>query len=148
MRSPMFRFFAVQTLYSRPIGKMTDRDNWPTLLIRWLILAAAVWVAAAIIPGIHLEGIKSTLVVAAVLGLLNLYLRPIIFLLSLPFTIITLGFFIIVINAILLGLTDWLVDLFGGIEFGVDGILAALFGAIIISLVSMAHGAVLKPRAI
>ena len=86
--------------------------------------------------------------VAAVLGLLNLYLRPIIFLLSLPFTIITLGFFIIVINAILLGLTDWLVDLFGGIEFGVDGILAALFGAIIISLVSMALGAVLKPRAI
>ena len=80
---------------------MFDRDNWGTLLIRWLMLAASVWVAAEIVSGIHLEGLVSTLVVAAILGILNLYLRPILVLLSLPFTILTLGFFIVVINAIL-----------------------------------------------
>jgi putative membrane protein len=127
---------------------MFERDNWGTLLIRWLMLAVSVWVAAELVSGIYLEGVVSTLVVAAVLGLLNLYLRPIIFLFSLPFTIITLGLFIIVINAILLGLTDWLVDIFGGIEFGVDGIWSALLGAVIISLVNMLLGAVLKPREI
>jgi putative membrane protein len=127
---------------------MFDRDNWGTLLVRWLMLAASVWIAAEIVSGIYLEGIVSTLVVAAILGLLNLYLRPILILFSLPFTIITLGFFIIVINAALLGLTDWLVDIFGGIEFGVDGIWSALLGAIIISVVNMLLGAILKPRAI
>jgi putative membrane protein len=127
---------------------MFDRDNWGTLLIRWLMLAASVWIAAEIVSGIYLEGIVSTLVVAAILGLLNLYLRPILILFSLPFTVITLGFFIIVINAALLGLTDWLVDIFGGIEFGVDGIWSALLGAIIISVVNMLLGAILKPRAI
>ena len=125
---------------------MFDRDNWGTLLIRWLMLAASVWIAAEIVSGIHLEGLVSTLVVAAILGLLNLYIRPILVLFSLPFTIITLGFFIIVINAALLGLTDWLVDIFGGIKFGVDGLGAALLGAIIISLVNMLLGAILKPR--
>jgi putative membrane protein len=148
MRGPVFRFFAYQWFYPGHRGKMTDRDNIVPLLIRWLMLAAAVWVAAELISGIYLEGLVSTLVVAAVLGLLNLYLRPILVLLSLPFTIITLGLFIIVINAILLGLTDWLVDIFGGIEFGVDGILSAVLGAIIISLVNMVLGAVLKPKAI
>ena len=73
---------------------MFDRDNWGTLLIRWLMLAAAVWVAAEIVSGMYLEGLVSTLVVAAILGLLNLYLRPILVLFSLPFTIITLGLFI------------------------------------------------------
>ena len=127
---------------------MFDRDTWGTLLIRWLMLAAAVWVAAEIVSGMYLEGLVSTLVVAAILGLLNLYLRPILVLFSLPFTIITLGLFIIVINAILLGLTDWLVDIFGGIEFSIDGVWAALLGALIISIVNMLLGMVLKPREI
>jgi putative membrane protein len=125
---------------------MTDRDNLVALLVRWLMLAFSVWVAAEIVGGIHLEGLKSTLIVAAVLGLLNLYLRPIIFLFSLPFTIVTLGLFIVVINAILLGLTDWLVDIFNGINFSVDGVGAALLGAIIISIVNMLLGMVIHPK--
>ncbi|HEX5141735.1 MAG TPA: phage holin family protein [Dehalococcoidia bacterium] len=125
---------------------MTDRDNLVALLVRWLMLAFSVWVAAEIVGGIHLEGLKSTLIVAAVLGLLNLYLRPIIFLFSLPFTIVTLGLFIVVINAILLGLTDWLVDIVNGINFSVDGVGAALLGAIIISIVNMLLGMVIHPK--
>ena len=106
-----------------------------SLVIRWLMLAVSVWVAAVLVEGIHLEGWQSTLIVAAILGLLNLYLRPILFILSLPVTILTLGLFIVVVNAILLGLTDWLANIFD-VNFDVDGIGSALLGALIISLVS------------
>ena len=106
-----------------------------SLVIRWLMLAVAVWVAAELVDGIQLEGWQSTLAVAAILGLLNLYLRPILLALSLPVTILTLGLFIVVVNAILLGLTDWLANIFDA-SFDVDGVGAALLGALIISLVS------------
>ena len=96
--------------------------------MRWLMLAFSVWVAAEVVGGIHLEGLWSILAVAAILGLLNLYLRPVLFWLSLPFTVVTLGFFIVVINAILLGLTDWVADVFD-LRFAVDGVGAALLGA-------------------
>jgi putative membrane protein len=105
------------------------------LVIRWLMLAVSVWVAAELIEGIQLEGWQSTLIVAAILGLLNLYLRPILFLLSLPVTILTLGLFIVVVNAILLGLTDWLANIFD-VNFDVADVGAALLGALIISIVS------------
>jgi putative membrane protein len=110
-----------------------------SLVIRWLMLAVSVWVAAVLVDGIHLEGWQSTLIVAAILGLLNLYLRPILFCLSLPVTILTLGLFIIVVNAILLGLTDWLANIFD-VNFDVENIGSALLGALIISLVSFVLG--------
>lgn len=117
-----------------------------SLLIRWLMLAVSVFVAAEIISGIRLEGVLSTLAVAAILGLLNLYLRPLLIILSLPFTVLTLGFFIIVINAALLGLADWLADISDEIQFGVDGVGAALLGAIVISLVNMVLTLIIKPE--
>jgi putative membrane protein len=113
-----------------------SQEQAVSLLIRWLILAAAVWVAAEIVPGIHLDGLGSTLLVALILGLLNLYVRPVLFWVSLPATILTLGFFLIVLNAILLGLADWIANIDSSIRFHVDGIWAALFGAVIISFVS------------
>jgi putative membrane protein len=122
-----------------------DSQRIAELVVRWLILAAAVWVAAELLDGIELEGLESTLIVAAILGLLNLYLRPVLMLVTLPLTLITLGLFIIVINAILLGLTDWLAGVIGGIDFEVETIGAALLGAVIISLVSMLLDAVIKP---
>jgi putative membrane protein len=122
-----------------------DSQRIAELVVRWLILAAAVWVAAELLDGIELEGIESTLIVAAILGLLNLYLRPVLMLVTLPLTLITLGLFIIVVNALLLGLTDWLAGVIGGIDFEVETIGAALLGAVIISLVSMLLDAVIKP---
>jgi putative membrane protein len=115
------------------------------LVIRWLMLALAVWVAAALVSGIYLEGWVSTLIVAAILGLLNLYLRPILFLLSLPVTVVTFGLFIVVVNALLLLLSDLLADIFDGINFEVDGLVAALLGALIISLVSFVMGWFIDP---
>jgi putative membrane protein len=113
-----------------------SQERAVSLVIRWLILAAAVWAAAAIVPGIHLSGLGSTLLVALILGLLNLYVRPLLFWVSLPATIVTLGLFLIVLNAILLGLADWVANIDSDIRFSVDGIWAALFGAVIISIVS------------
>src|SRR4029453_11807561 len=112
---------------------MLRQMNFTVLAIRWLILAVAVWVAAELVSGIRYGGAIDILIVAAVLGVLNLYLRPIFTLISLPLTVITLGLFLIVINAILLGLAAWLTDILG-VDFDVDSIGAALLGAIIISL--------------
>lgn len=117
------------------------------LVLRWFLLALAVWVAAEIVPGIRLEGWQSTLIVAAILGLLNLYLRPLLTLLTLPLTILTLGLFIIVLNAILLGLTDWIANLFDA-DFNVADVWAAIFGAIVISLVNVLTGIFVKPERI
>ncbi len=119
-----------------------------SLVIRWLILAFAVWVAAKIVGGLYLEGWKSALIVAAILGLLNLYVRPVLTILTLPLTILTLGLFLIMVNAILLGLTSWVASWFSGIHFHVHGFGAALFGAIIISLMNIAVGIFVKPDSI
>lgn len=116
-----------------------------SLLVRWLMLSLAVWVAAEIVPGIHLDGWQSTLIVAAILGLLNLYVKPVLFVLSLPFTILTLGLFLIVLNAIMLGLADWIANISDDIRFEVDGFWAAWFGAVIISLVNLIAGIFVKP---
>ena len=143
MREPGFRFHSIRWgNWDQPSG--FGGPHWLTLLIRWLMLAFAVWVAAEVVGGIHLEGIGSILAVAAILGLLNLYLRPLLFWLSLPFTVITLGLFIIVINAILLGITDWVADIFD-LRFAVDGVGAALLGAIVISLVNLMLSVFLRP---
>jgi putative membrane protein len=135
-----FYAYTTRSLDSRPLG----HSSIPELLIRWLMLAFAVWVAAEVVSGIHLEGIWSILAVAAILGLLNIYLRPLLFMVSIPLTMLTLGLFIIVINAILLGLTDLLADVFG-LRFAVDGIGAALLGAVVISLVNMLLTVFLRP---
>ena len=105
-------------------------------LIDWLILALAVWVAAQLLPGIHLEGLKSTLVVAGILGLLNALIKPTLKMLTIPLTFLTLGLFAVLINAVLLALTDWIADGIGGINFEIDGFLDALLGAVIISIVT------------
>ena len=121
-----------------------ERDTLPYLIARWLILAFAVWVASAVIGGIHLEGLLTTLAVAAILGLLNLLLKPILFFLTLPITFFTFGLFIIVINAGLLGLTDWIAGLLD-LNFQVDNVGSALLGAIVISIISLFLTVFLRP---
>jgi putative membrane protein len=105
-------------------------------IIRWLVTAAAVWVAAALVPGIHLDGFGSTLAVALILGLLNAYLKPLLVISALPGIVLSLGFLLILINTALLALTAWIAGKFDGITFAIDGFWSAFFGAIIISLTS------------
>lgn len=103
-------------------------------LIRVAVNAVALWVAAKLIDGIALTNdIGSVLFVALVFGLVNAFIKPLAKLISLPIRMVTFGLFTLVINALLLMLTAWIAD---GLE--VDGFLAALLGAIIISIASWA----------
>ena len=100
-------------------------------LLRVLINAAALWVAAALIPGISLGSLGSTLLAALVLGVINAIVRPVLLFLTLPITLLTLGLFIFVLNAFCLWLTSRLVP-----GFEVHGFGAAFLGALVISAVS------------
>ncbi len=117
-----------------------------TFVIRWLITAAAVWVAAEMIGGIHLEGWKSTLLVALILGLLNAYLKPLLIIGTLPALVMTMGVLLIFINTALLALTAWIAGKFDSIHFAIDGFWSAFFGAIIISIVSFFISMVINPK--
>jgi putative membrane protein len=102
------------------------------LILRLLINAAALWVAAELLDGIELEGsVVTILIVALVFGLINAVLKPLLKLLSLPVMILTLGLFALVINAALLLLTAAVTD-----GLLVDGFVAAVLGSIVISIVS------------
>jgi putative membrane protein len=106
------------------------------LVIRLVINAAALFVAVQLIPGMHFTGgVGKLLCVALVFGLVNAVVRPVLTLLSCPLIVVTLGLFLLVINALMLGLTSWLstrLDL----GFHVDGFVPALLGGIVIGVVS------------
>ena len=105
-------------------------------ITRLLINAAALWAAIRLVPGISFEGEWPLLfAVALVFGVLNAVIRPILFILTLPFLIVTLGLFTFVLNAFMLWLTSATSDLFG-LRFHVDGFAAAFIGALIVTVVS------------
>ena len=111
------------------------------LILHWLINAAALFVLPYIFSSIQVKDFVTALVVALVLGLLNAIIRPVLILLTLPVTILTLGLFILVINALLF----WAVASF--IEgFHVAGFWSAFWGAIVYSLISWAVAALLLPK--
>jgi putative membrane protein len=106
------------------------------LIVRLLINAAALLAAVWLIPGIHFTGGPAKLIaVAAVFGIVNALVRPILTVLSCPLIVITLGLFTLVINALLLLLTGYLSRAWN-LGFGVDGFVPALLGGIVIGLVS------------
>lgn len=100
-------------------------------IIRTLVTAAALWVAVGIVPGLAARDMGALLIAAIVLGLVNATLRPVAVILSIPLTILTFGLFLLVVNAAMLGLVAWLVP-----SFTVSGFWAAMFGAIVVSIVS------------
>jgi len=117
-------------------------------VLRWLITAVAVWVAAALVGGIHLDGWQSTLLVALILGVLNAVLRPLLVLSALPGIILTLGIGLILVNTLLLAITAWIAGKFDSIRFAIDGFWSAFFGAILISLVSFLITRFIRPERI
>ena len=122
------------------------------LIIRLLANAVALAVATWIVSGITLEGattsrrIVTLLIVAAIFGIVNAVVRPIVKLLSLPFIILTLGLLIFVINAAMLLLTSWITGKLD-VQFHVDGFWAALLGSLVITVVGMLLNAVLPDKA-
>jgi putative membrane protein len=99
-------------------------------LLRMAISAFALWVASAIVPGMSITGTPTLLAAALLLGLVNAVVRPVALLLTLPFTIVTLGLFVFVVNAAMLGLVAALLDGFRLAGFG-----SALLGSLVVSFV-------------
>jgi putative membrane protein len=110
-------------------------------LIRVLVNGFAIYVVAHIVPGIGVSGVLTALGAGLVLGLVNAIVRPILIVLTLPVTLLTLGLFLFVLNAFCLWLTSQLVK-----GFVVEGLWAALFGALLISVVSWIPSAFLSDR--
>jgi len=100
-------------------------------LVRALIAALGLWVADALIDGISFDSAGWLLGAAVVLGLLNAFIRPLAVVLTLPITVITLGLFILVLNAGMLALAGWMLS-----GFHIAGFWSAFWGAIVVSLVS------------
>ncbi len=114
-----------------------------TVFLRLLINAAALWATARFIDGIHYTGSWPGLVgLALVFGTVNTFIRPVLRFFSFPITILTLGLFTLVINALMLMLTAWIAVRLG-IDFAVDGFGAAFVGALCVSVLSMVLSAVL-----
>ncbi|RAJ37565.1 putative membrane protein [Kitasatospora sp. SolWspMP-SS2h] len=112
-----------------------------TFVIKTLINAVAIWVAAWIVTGITLSGddwqhkTLTVVAVALVFGVINFLIKPLVKLFSLPLFFLTLGLITFVINALMLWLTSWASDKLS-LDFHVEGFWSALLGALIISLVS------------
>jgi len=99
--------------------------------VRWLILTFAIIATSYLIDGIQISGFLSAFFAAAILGILNAFFRPILLILTLPVNILSLGLFTFVINAIVLMMVSGVIS-----GFNVDGFWSAVFGSLLISLVS------------
>jgi putative membrane protein len=110
-------------------------------LLRAVFAAAGLWIASRIVPGIEVRGLGSLAAAALILGIINALVRPVLIILTLPLTLLTLGLFLLVINAAMLWLTS--VFLHG---FQVHGFFAALLGSIVVSLVSWVGAMLIPPR--
>jgi putative membrane protein len=101
------------------------------IILRTLIIMLGLFLASSLIPGVEIVGFGSFLLAALLLGLVNAFVRPIAFLLTLPLTIVTMGLFLFVLNAAMFGLVAALLD-----NFVVAGFWSALFGAIVVGITS------------
>ncbi|MEJ2718388.1 MAG: phage holin family protein [Deltaproteobacteria bacterium] len=103
----------------------------PGIVIRWLILTLAILILPYLISGVRVEGFGTALAAAAILAVLNAIVRPVLIILTLPLTVVTLGLFILIINALLFELAGFFVP---GLQ--IASFWSALFGSIIVSIIS------------
>src|SRR5215469_3064540 len=124
------------------------------LLIRWIVTSIALVIAAWAVPGIHVRpgGVTVFAVMAIILGLVNAFIRPVLKFLSCPLIVLTLGFFVLIINGISLWIASKIAVSWFGIGFHVDGFGSAFLGALIVSIVSVILNAIIpdpdEPRAV
>jgi len=110
-------------------------------LVRVVVNALAIWLATAVVPGIEARGATAVVVAALVLGLVNAIVRPVLLVLTLPLTLVTLGLFLFVLNALCLWLTSAVVP-----GFDVRGFWPAFWGALIVSALSWAVNGFVSDR--
>ncbi|NQV88809.1 MAG: phage holin family protein [Parcubacteria group bacterium] len=111
----------------------------PYILFRWIINAIALLVVANVVPGFGVATFYNALIAALVLGLVNALVRPLFFILTLPVTIVTLGLFTFVINALMIWLVATIVE-----GFVVDGFVPALLAALMLWVISLATNWLIK----
>lgn len=111
------------------------------ILFRWIVLTVAILFAAYLIDGIYVRGFLSAFMAAAILGILNAFLRPVLLIVTLPFNILTLGLFTFIINALLLKMASGVIS-----GFEIQGFWPAVLGALIISIVSWLMNALVSDR--
>jgi putative membrane protein len=116
------------------------------LIISWLITAAALVAAAYLVPGIHVtgnDGLVVVLLMAVILGLVNVLVKPVLSLLSCGLIVLTMGLFLVVINALSLWLASWIAQNVFHIGFVVNGFGPAILGSIVVSIVSFVLSSIL-----
>ena len=110
-------------------------------LLRLLVVALGLWLASALVPGITVNGLGTLLGAALLLGIVNAVVRPLLIILTLPITVVTLGLFLWVINAAMLGLVAWMFD-----DFSIAGFGSALLGSFVVSLTGWFASWFIGPR--
>jgi len=110
-------------------------------IVRTLVSSLGLWIAAAVVSGIEFRDTETLLLAAVLLGLVNAVIRPIFVLLTLPFTIVTLGLFLFVVNAAMLGLVAYVLS-----GFELHGFGSALLGSIIVSITGWVASWYIGPR--
>jgi putative membrane protein len=112
------------------------------LLLNWILSGLAVWLVAQVVPGFHVNGAIAALIAALVIGFINATIGALLKIITFPLTVLTLGLFWLVINALMLELASVLL----APKFQVNGFLAAFIGAIVLSLVNMILKAIVMPK--
>lgn len=112
-----------------------------SFLIHWFVTAVALGVASWVVPGIHVTSWPALIVAALVLGFVNAVIRPVLVIVTLPITVLTLGLFYLVVNGLAFALAAAIVP-----GFEVDSLLWAMLGALVVGLTSWFIGAVSAPR--
>lgn len=110
-------------------------------ILRLLIGALGLWLATELVPGIAINGAWTLLGAALLLGIVNAIVRPVLVILTLPITVVTLGLFLLVVNAATLGLVAWMLD-----NFTIAGFWPALFGAVVVSVTGWLASYFIGPR--
>ena len=108
-------------------------------LVRAVFAALGLWVASVIVPGVSVDSSGTLILAAILLGVVNAIVRPVVFILTLQITVVTLGVFLLVVNAAMIGLVAWLLP-----GFRIDGLLAGCLVAIVTGIVSWIGGMALR----
>jgi len=111
------------------------------LILRTLVGMAGLWLADRFISGVNITSNETLLIAALIMGVVNAVVRPVVFWMTLPVTFLTLGLFLLVVNAAMFGLTAWFQD-----GFSVDGLWPAVLGAVVLGVVNWIGQMVIGPR--
>jgi putative membrane protein len=107
-------------------------------IVRAIFAALGLWVASLVVPGVHFDSTGSLVAAAVLLGIVNAFVRPVVFVLTLPLTILTLGLFLLVVNAAMIGLVSVFIH-----GFHLNGLLSGILAAIVTGVASWVGGMVM-----